>query len=264
MVRDAGLDVSDWEASKGGAKSAAANPKYCYNWSFVDDGKKLVLLNLWHSNMAEQADVVTCQWNARDIAEKSRGVTVRRAMAMDRAIQDASQNSLFIRVVVCQGTQKNLNDRKSSASKVLYRLLDPEPWHVAQYDETTGQCTLMRGLGDNSDKFMDQFDISVPLGGPAEKVIVNNSHFIRRPEIRRRALQRAEGKCQHCDKEGFKMQNGKVYLETHHVQPLHEDGEDSLDNVVALCPDHHREVHHGKKQAEIRQRLIKLLATFKK
>jgi 5-methylcytosine-specific restriction protein A len=55
------------------------------------------------------------------------------------------------------------------------------------------------------------------------------------------------------------MANGKVYLETHHVVPLHENGEDSVNNVVALCPNHHREAHHGERRAEIRRLLLSKL-----
>ena len=56
------------------------------------------------------------------------------------------------------------------------------------------------------------------------------------------------------------MANGKVYLETHHVVPLHEKGPDSVSNVVALCPNHHREAHHGKNRAQIREQLLAKLA----
>jgi 5-methylcytosine-specific restriction enzyme A len=33
------------------------------------------------------------------------------------------------------------------------------------------------------------------------------------------------------------------YLEAHHVISLAENGDDSVDNVIALCPEHHREAH---------------------
>jgi 5-methylcytosine-specific restriction protein A len=187
MVRDAGVDVSDWEKSKGGARSAASNPKYCYNWSFVEP-KKVVVLNLWHSDMEERDGTVTDEWNARDIAKKEAGVTVSRANAMDAAIQEAYHDNLPIRVVICEGEKRNRNDPNSNTSRVSYRLLDPEPWHVALYDKTTGQCTLMRGLGGGSDAYMDQFDASQPAGGPAERVTVKASPFVRRPEVRRYAL----------------------------------------------------------------------------
>lgn len=254
MVRDAGVDVSDWEASKGNALSAAANPKYCYNWSFVQPNE-VVVLNLWHSDLEEKGGVVTDEWNARDIAKRGKGVTVHRAMAMDEAIQEAYRQNLPIRVVLCEGTKRNRNDPKSKASKVHFRSLDSEPWHVAKYDMATGRTTLMRGLGHGSEGFVDQFDISEPLGGPAERGETISFPFVRRPDVRRYVLLRANGKCEYCSAVGFTMTNGKVYLETHHVIPLHENGPDSVGNVVALCPNHHREAHHGKSREDIQKKL---------
>lgn len=261
MVRDAGVDVSDWEASKGNALSASANPKYCYNWSFVQPDE-VVVLNLWHSDLEEKDGVVTDEWNARDIAKKGKGVTVFRATEMDEAIQKAYRNNLPIRVVLCEGTKRNRNDPNSTASKVHFRSLDPEPWHVAKYDMATGQATLMRGLGRGSDNFVDQFDMPPPLGGSAERREKKSAPFIRRPDVRRYVLLRANGKCEYCGEEGFTMANGQVYLETHHIVPLHEKGPDSVSNVVALCPNHHREAHHGKSRADICMKLQAKLASL--
>lgn len=261
MVRDAGVDVSDWEASKGRGRSAASNPKYCYSWSFVEPGT-VVVLNLWHSDMEEQGGAVIDQVNARDIARRGKGVTISRANSMDAAIQEAYRDNLPIRVVICEGTKRNRNDQNSNASKVSHRLLDPEPWHVASYDHATGECTLMRGLGGGADDYMDQFDIPQPEGGPAERVTVKATPFVRRPEVRRYALLRAKGNCELCGEKGFQMQNRKIYLETHHVVPLHEGGHDSTSNVVALCPNHHRESHHGQRKSQIRVELINKLAAM--
>lgn len=260
MVRAAGVDVTDWEASKGRVASAAANPKYCYNWSFVEPGK-VVVLNLWHSDMEESDGVVTNEWNAREIARTAKAsVTVHRAKAQDEAIQEAYRENLPIRMVICEG--KKRSDPDSTASKVSLRFLDPEPWHVEKYNQANGQCTLMRGLGGGTERYADQFDMPEPVGGPAEKVAKNGSAYVRRPEVRRFALVRANGHCEYCGKEGFLMRGGKVYLETHHVVPLHEGGSDTVNNVAALCPNHHREAHHGTSRVAIRNTLQEKLASL--
>lgn len=261
MVRDAGVDVSDWEASKGSAPSAAANPKYCYNWSFVQPNE-VVVLNLWHGDLKENGGIVTYEWNAQSIAKRGKGVTKHRATEMDKAIRESYQKNLPIRVVLCEGTRRNWNDRKSEASKVHLRALDPEPWHVASYDIATGKTILMRGLGRGSDGFVDQFDISHLLNRPAGRKETKAYPFVRRPDVRRYVLLRANGRCEYCGAMGFTMTNGQVYLETHHVVPLHESGPDSVGNVVALCPNHHREAHHGKVRDEMRKKLQENLASL--
>jgi 5-methylcytosine-specific restriction protein A len=55
------------------------------------------------------------------------------------------------------------------------------------------------------------------------------------------------------------MANGKVYLETHHVIPLAEDGPDTESNVATLCPNHHREAHHGEIRDKMKQQLLSRL-----
>ncbi len=50
LVREAGLDVSDW-ANYRRPESPAANPKYCYEWAFWNAAKKTVVLCLWFSAM---------------------------------------------------------------------------------------------------------------------------------------------------------------------------------------------------------------------
>ena len=35
---------------------------------------------------------------------------------------------------------------------------------------------------------------------------------------------------------------GQSYLESHHIKPRAQGGHDSLDNVVALCPNCHRKM----------------------
>jgi predicted HNH restriction endonuclease len=52
------------------------------------------------------------------------------------------------------------------------------------------------------------------------------------------------------------------YLETHHVIFLAHDGADKPTNVIALCPNDHREAHFGKRSAGIEAEMIlKLKAT---
>ena len=56
--------------------------------------------------------------------------------------------------------------------------------------------------------------------------------------------ERADGYCDLCGEPApFKDKNGKPYLECHHVIWLAKQGEDSIDNAVALDPTCHRKMH---------------------
>ena len=54
----------------------------------------------------------------------------------------------------------------------------------------------------------------------------------------------ANGKCQYCRAEApFNDKNNEPYLEEHHVKRLADGGSDTIDNVVAICPNCHRRMH---------------------
>ena len=80
--------------------------------------------------------------------------------------------------------------------------------------------------------------------------------YARDKKVRDAVLRRAKGKCEFCGKPGFITRSGNRYLETHHVIFLANDGADKLTNVIALCPNDHREAHFGKRRAEIETEMI--------
>lgn len=71
--------------------------------------------------------------------------------------------------------------------------------------------------------------------------------YHRDPDIVAEALYRAEGFCEKCKAKApfIKRSNGEPYLEVHHIIPLSKGGLDSLENVISLCPNCHREIHFG-------------------
>ena len=252
LVEAAGVDVSDWANCKGGVAKAAANPKYCYEWSFIQPGK-VIVFNLWHDQMEESdGEVITRKLNIRDFAGKRKGPEKRRGLEMDKAIQTALRDKLPIRVVVLGGRRRNINNSTEKPSQVSKRLLDPVPWSVTAYDPRTGECMLTRGIH----RFVDQFSIQQESGQQPERRVVSGQVFVRSSMVRENVLSRAHGKCEWCKESGFVTSAGDIFLETHHVISLCDGGSDTESNVAALCPNHHREAHHGAKRDEMRQELL--------
>ncbi len=72
--------------------------------------------------------------------------------------------------------------------------------------------------------------------------------YRRNPDVVAEVLFAAKGICQNCNENApfLRATNGEPYLEVHHKKPLSEDGEDTVENAVALCPNCHREKHHGR------------------
>ena len=79
------------------------------------------------------------------------------------------------------------------------------------------------------------------------KVSVNTSVFVRNPIVVKEALNRAKGICQKCGNNApfISKVTNEPYLEVHHIIPLSEKGADNLHNVIAICPNCHREAHFG-------------------
>lgn len=77
------------------------------------------------------------------------------------------------------------------------------------------------------------------------KQTTQNTHrFVRNPYVSEYAKRLAEGKCDLCGNSApFNDKDGRPYLETHHVVWLSRGGADSIENVVALCPNCHRKMH---------------------
>ena len=90
-----------------------------------------------------------------------------------------------------------------------------------------------------------------------------NSFFVRDAEVRRMVKDRANGRCEFCGKLGFERENDERYVEAHHIIHLSKQGPDTLDNVIALCPNHHREAHYGKDAKVFENKLLLKLQSIR-
>ena len=75
---------------------------------------------------------------------------------------------------------------------------------------------------------------------------------------------RAKGKCEYCGCEGFILPNGQRYVEAHHIIALAKSGSDTIQNVIALCANHHREAHYGENAETLEEKLIQRLSELNK
>lgn len=71
--------------------------------------------------------------------------------------------------------------------------------------------------------------------------------FNRDPNVKAEVLERANGKCEFCLQNApfMKVSDNKPFLEVHHIKWLSKEGEDTLENAIALCPNCHRGAHFG-------------------
>lgn len=79
------------------------------------------------------------------------------------------------------------------------------------------------------------------------RVAVASFVFARNADVVAEVLARAAGVCDACEQPAPFMRRADKTpnLEVHHRVPLAMDGEDTIENAVALCPNCHRKAHHG-------------------
>lgn len=72
--------------------------------------------------------------------------------------------------------------------------------------------------------------------------------FDRSPFVIAATLRRADGVCEDCKSCApfISKATGEPYLEVHHVKHLADQGSDSTDNTLALCPNCHRKRHYER------------------
>ncbi len=88
----------------------------------------------------------------------------------------------------------------------------------------------------------------------------NRTYRLRSQAVRQYVLARANGICESCNCAApFSTFTGVPYLEPHHIRRLTDGGPDDPRFMGAVCPNCHREIHHGthgqKRNSELQARI---------
>jgi 5-methylcytosine-specific restriction endonuclease McrA len=79
-----------------------------------------------------------------------------------------------------------------------------------------------------------------------DTVLTSVIQYARNEPVRAWVLKNAAGACECCASAApFRGVDGQPFLEVHHVRRLSDGGTDTVFNTVALCPNCHRQLHHG-------------------
>lgn len=136
-------------------------------------------------------------------------------------------------------------------------------FHLVPADETTDQPMQIRaseiasvaepGLADVRQQALNASGAARRLT-PSE---ARRSYFARNDLIRRYVLARAAGSCECCGKQApFLSSSGEPYLEPHHIRRLTDGGLDDPRHMAGVCPNCHREIHHGRNGGAVNKRLL--------
>lgn len=88
--------------------------------------------------------------------------------------------------------------------------------------------------------------LAVATTKPKRTVRIVHDYY-RNADVIVEVLNRAQGACEGCGEPApfNRRSNGTAYLEVHHIVRLADDGNDTVENAIALCPNCHRRKHFG-------------------
>ena len=128
--------------------------------------------------------------------------------------------------------------------------------HVGNHVATQIETFISEVEGKKSVPIVD-FEVKVkelqhkPLAKPTgqaqpSSTVTAITQYARDPAVKAWVLQNANDHCECCGSEApFRSLDGFPYLEVHHVRKLADGGSDTVENVVAICPKCHRQLHYG-------------------
>jgi hypothetical protein len=118
------------------------------------------------------------------------------------------------------------------------------------------RCTFLVALAE-ARAALQMGDPPPPGNARPDRLPGSAGDFARCPRVVAWILMQAKGRCEQCDEPApFSRADGTAYLEVHHVRPLADGGQDTVDNAVALCPTCHRASHHASDRRDRRRRLV--------
>lgn len=146
----------------------------------------------------------------------------------------------FVGINSSEGVEEALLVANLSGDRLQHELCD--------FVSSVKQFKLFATSGEADEaSFLSTQELEDYVRGEGQKPKKRHSvvgSFERDPHIAELAKRRARGRCQLCSSDApFKNRYGKPYLEIHHIKWLSVGGVDSIDNVVALCPNCHRKMH---------------------
>lgn len=122
-------------------------------------------------------------------------------------------------------------------------------------DDYENQLSKTRDLENDWEKIKEARKLSISeraeilkkSNKKPEKTRVSVTVYKRNIYVIAETLERAKGVCEKCNNPApfTKDKDGSEYLEVHHKVPLSENGDDTIENTIALCPNCHRHAHYG-------------------
>ena len=259
------ISTDDWFTKADGqpVKQVKANPNFCYNWSFgsLREGYALCI---WHDNLEIQNGGITVTENLRkhaaqlqadghnlannDTRQRRSLTQAIRARAFDEVVHVSYARGIPVSVILTEGNRLTREELGEGSSHVQCRSLDPVKWYVHKYDESTGECSLVRGVKPKGSN--DGDDPEIEEDGRPDDVQMRAIKIRRGQGKFRERLLAAYGRT--CAISGCKIVD---LLEAAHIRPHAEEPNYSVTNGLLLRADLHTLFDLGLLAVDTRRRI---------
>lgn len=229
--------------------TGASGETYGYEDRFRADG------TFWYTGEGQRGDMAMARGNLAIRDHSARGKTMHLFETAERAWVRYIGEATYI-----QHHLADMPDADGALRTGIVFELDltypgrPGSGTMEVRDRVSGRDLWKKSLEELRD-----LALKGPAEGaePAERRQIS---YVRSEAVRVYVLKRANGICEACDRPApFETAKGRPYLEPHHTQRVADGGPDHPRWVAAICPNCHREIHHGKGGDALNERLKKRL-----
>lgn len=242
-----------------------------YSWCAINREKQQAIFTVWDDEIDHDKNEYVFWNNEVDearLANPDRRKT-RNPDEMKQVLLEAMDNGYQTLGVRCtpRDPQANPRSRKSYVeNELLVVHLRRTPTGITGRFQGKVDANAIRRKESLAQTMglsaIDDLDGDPSGNATPDQAAFSGTFFVRDNKVRDKVIKRAKGKCEYCGSVGFKKSGGAYYLEAHHIISLARQGPDTLQNVIALCPNHHREAHFGegsqKLETEFKAILTKL------
>lgn len=231
-----------------------------WSWSSISHSHQRALFSVWADRLVGGRVVM---WESKDVEYKARLGGKEKIENLELA--RVSRYEIY--GILCYSKDPSAQTRErvsyDDSALLILRVVD-EPEGIVGYvvGETTPEA-ILKGKGEDEMRPVRYAvsDLNPYPGGREnpDRASRVSSDFRRDRAVRDYVLRAANGVCEYCGAIGFLMANGERYLEAHHIIALANDGADTVDNVIALCPGHHREAHYGEAGERLEHELQEII-----
>ena len=223
-------------------------------WGGISDNQRYVIFTVWVDRINDDKKIELYN----PLNEKNRNGAKEQKRLIDLAFNDG----LHVYGLLCEAKDPASTTRsikrveqndliqlelERSGDIVLASLKNRFPMYLLSKKNDIKQLAI---------NDLDQEDIVNDVPNKASTVV---AFYQRDPKVRKKILQMADGKCEYCGVEGFLKPDSNRYLETHHIIALSNEGKDKITNVIALCPEHHKEAHFGVNSEKLEIRFLEIV-----